>query len=228
MPSTKVGTIISGNSKEIYLKARAEKCFPDLPEEKALRWTQSTNLPNQYKKMEFDFNTDINPIFQNGNETVKFKAGAKGVKSVEIELTGASVEMLQEMNFYDYYIGDMTANCRTYLQKFPFIVQNLRIESMNITFKDEYGGNIDLTAKLPEVVELSASTKWSIVNNSTLKIETPKYIGYKLARINQGDEGFSYSNTVDSKGDWIFHKVNFLSEELNLNLSETLPDSDNF
>jgi hypothetical protein len=209
MASTRVGTILRGNNKEMYLVARPERCFPDLPDEQSLRWTQTTNLPDEDKKIQVGFNTDLNAVLGTGNPTVTLKASATYVKTVQIEFTNASVEFLDEMSFYDYYDHGMSDDCKSALSRYPFIGQGLRIESMKFTFQDSLGGNIDLTGKLSDIVDISAGVNWSLADNYTLVIDSPKYIGYRMAKLSPGQGGpaIAYATSTDKDGAWLFHDV---------------------
>lgn len=210
MPSTRVGTLFRGSAKEMYLVAPPEKCFPDLPPAQALRWVQATDLPNEYHHVEFGFDAALNQLLNTGTATLSLKTSASYVKKVDIEFAGASVEFLEEMSFDDYYRTRMPANCKAALAKYPFIGQGLRIEKMKIVFKDQAGGAIDLAARLSEVVDIAAGVKWKIENGTSLVIETPKYIGYRMARLAPSDDGgyeIEYATTTTENGAWIFRLV---------------------
>ncbi|MGZ3695669.1 MAG: hypothetical protein ACXWQO_16275 [Bdellovibrionota bacterium] len=225
MASTRVGTILKGNDKEMYLVARPERCFPDLPDSQSLRWTQPTDLPAQYKTIQFAFNASANAILGSGNASISLKASASYVKTVELEFKGASVEFLDEMNFGQYFANGMTEECHKALAKYAFIGQGLRIESMKFIFKDAAGGNIDLTGKLSEIVDISAGVSWKLENNYTLIIETPKYIGYRMAKIDTstGEFNLQYATTTEKDGSWIFRDITNFLMKLN---EETRPSEE--
>jgi len=210
MPSTRVGTMLNGNDREMYLIARPERCFPDLAGPSSLRWVQPTDLPSQYRKVEFGFHTDVNPIIESGNLLVTFKATAKYVKTVQIELKDASVEFLDEASFRNFYVTGMSEECKGLLAQYPFIVQGLRIEAMNFVFKEESGVVIDLTARIEEIVDIAAGVNWRIENNYTLNISTPKYIGYRMGKLGNSTSklGLMYASTTDENGNWVFKDLN--------------------
>lgn len=208
MPSTRVGTLLHGNNNELYLVAPPERCFPDLAPDHNLRWIQATDLPNEDRKISFDFNINVNPVFTSGNAVVTFKGAATFVKNVQVEFQGASVEFLDETNFQNYYANSMSGECKRLLSQYPFLGQTLRIEGMSFTFKDQAGANIDLTANLSQIVDISAGVKWNIENNYTLVISTPKYIGYRMARLSDPNSAhLEYASTVDPDGNWIFQDM---------------------
>ena len=94
--------------------------------------------------------------------TITLKANAYYVKTVQLEFEGASVEFLEEMNFYHFYLNGMSEECRSLLGRYPFIGRGLRIESMKFIFKTEARMSIDPDAKLPEIADISAGVRWRI------------------------------------------------------------------
>lgn len=212
MSDTRVGTVLRGNNEEMYLVARPELCFPDLNGNDSLRWVQQTDIPAQYKRVEFGFNAGLNPVLGVGNQLLTFKASASYAKTVQMEFKAATVEFLNESSFRRHYEQGMSPECKDLLSQYAFIGQGLRIESMSFTFRDAAGGNIDLTTKLNELVSFSANVRWYIENSYTLVIETPKYIGYRMGRLAraEGEEGrwyIAYASSVDKDGNWQFRNV---------------------
>jgi hypothetical protein len=225
MESTRVGTLVRGNSNELYLVARPEKCFPDFEGENSLRWLQSTDLPQQFQKIEFSANVNINSLIGIGNETVKFKTNIQNVKTVEIQFRGAMVEFLDEGNFLGFYESEMGSECRRLLTYAPFIAQGLRIESMSFIFRDEKKGEISLEGKVQEFVDIGAGVKWHVQNNYSLVIETPKYIGYRMGKLQvSGDERMIlYASTTTGKGDWIFKRLDEIRTQKSREKSQGSP-----
>lgn len=208
MPSTRVGTMLRGNNSEMYLVARPEKCFPDTAPQ-PLRWIQPTDLPSEYRQLEFGFNLAISPIFSTGNFSLGFRASANDVKTVQIEFTNPSVEFLDESAFHIYYQQVMSEECKSLLTQYPFIGQGLRIESMSFVFKDSRGAAINLTSRVGEIVDISPGVSWRIDRDYTLVITTPKYIGYRMAQLISSSSGvkLSYASSANSHGHWIFRDV---------------------
>lgn len=210
MESTRVGTVVRGNANEMYPVARPEKCFPDFAGADSLRWTQSTVLPDQYRKIEFGFDVSANPILNAGSSTMNLKASAKYVKTVSLEFGGASIEFLDESNFMDYYSEAMSASCKSLLAQYPFIGTGLRVESMRFQFKDATDVAINLTMMLPQIVQISAGVQYHVENNYTLVIDTPKYIGYRLGKLSTGKNGkleILYASAAGKNGVWNFRSV---------------------
>lgn len=209
MATTRVGTVIKGDSKAIYLVARPEKCFPDLPGMDSMRFVNDVSLPSQYKKFELTYNVGAGGLFSTGNVNINFKANGYHIQTVQLEFQGATVEQLEESNFIKYYLTDMTPECRKIVEKNPFISQGLRIESMQLIFKDDKGGTININGIVDQVVDISANVNWRVIDNYTLKIDTPKYIGYRVGLMRGTGETATIVNasTIDDKGGWVFDEI---------------------
>lgn len=200
MSSTRVGTILRGNNSEIYLVARPETCFPDLLP--PLRWVQETDLPSQYSDLQLEFNSNLNSVLNLGNSQVQLNGSAKFVKTVELQFSGATIEYLDESAFFQHMENHVSEQCRSLIHQYPFIGQALRIESMRFVFRDERGASIDLEARLDEIVDISAEARWSLENRYTLLIESPKFIGYRMAKLKEGI--LLYASKTDKNDQWIF------------------------
>src|SRR5262249_32362205 len=95
------------------------------------------------------------------------------------------------------------------LVKYPFIGQGLRVESLSFVFKDDAGVAINLTANLSKIVNITVGVNWQIDNDYTLTISTPKYIGYRMAKLDNstGQLQINYATSLDDKGNWLFKSV---------------------
>lgn len=210
MPSTRVGTVLRGNDNEMYLVAKPETCMPETFEGQALRWVQATDLPNEYKKVDIGFTAEIVPIFGIGNGVINFKpsVGMNYAKTVSVEFKNPSVEFLDEYAFKTYYQRGASADCKAMLRDNAFIGQGLRVEQMKFQFKDKIGASVNLTINLAHLVDISPGVKWQLENEYTLVINTPKYIGYRMAQLEVIPAlKMMYASTIDNKGNWLFKDV---------------------
>lgn len=81
---------------------------------------------------------------------------------------------------------------------------------MSFQFFRASGAVLDLEAHLNDVVDIEAGVEWSIHENYTLVIKTPKHIGYQAARLKKGvDLELEYASTVDKNGKWVFEDLSF-------------------
>lgn len=206
LESTRVGTMLKGDNNSMYVVARPERCFPDLPGDQALRWLQKTDLPNEHKKMELKFGAEANDALIGGNKLLEFKLEAAFVKNVQLSFEGATVEFLDEWAFEDYWNSGMSSRCKTKLQEYPFIVQGLRVDKMSFQFYNAAGALINLSANLDKIVNIGIDASWKIENSYTLTIDTPKYIGYRMGQISLEDglPTLKYASEVNNSGQWIF------------------------
>lgn len=225
MPSTRVGTMLHGNNNELYLVATPDQCFPDLSNGQSLRWVQPTDLPSEYQSLQFKFNATVNPILSAGNPILNFNVDASYVKTVSIQFQNPEIEYLNESVFRNTYMAGMSSGCKALLAEYPFIVQGLRIDSMSFVFKDSAGANINLSGLLGQIVNIAPGVSYQVENDYSLVITTPKYIGYRMARLNPQTLKLLYASRVDPKGNWIFKDVDhpyamdsmtFLTQSVNM------------
>ncbi len=202
LESAGVGTIIQGKPSAMHVATRPERCFPNRsPEgnETGLRWMTKTNLPSVYKDFKVDFGVDLSDILTPGNPLVNLNLSYSRAKKVEVKFDGASIEYLDEFNFYYYYNLLMTDYCKDLLKSSPFIVQALQIEKMSFKFYEANGVGIELSpGMLGDVMKIGTGVNWKIENTYELVIDTPKYIGYQV--------GFMDADTPG--------KIGFLANEL--------------
>lgn len=225
MPSTRVGTMLHGNNNELYLVATPDQCFPDLSDGQSLRWVQPTDLPSEYQSLQFKFNASVNPILSAGNPILNFNVDASYVKTVSIQFQNPEIEYLNESVFRNTYMKGMSSGCKALLAQYPFIVQGLRIDSMSFVFKDAAGVNINLSGVLGQIVNIAPGVNYQVENDYSLVITTPKYIGYRMARLNEQTLKLLYASKVDPNGNWIFKDVDrpyamdsmgFLTQSINM------------
>jgi len=212
MSNANVGTIIKGAPSSLFLVAPSARCFPPVVGDHSteLIFTNQTNLPERYQEFIVDFSAQVSSITENGNPTVEFNTTFRKAKTVSIKFENAQIESLDEIAFEDFYLNLMSDNCKKLIYRTPFLVGALRVDKMSYTFKDEVGGSIKLDVNnIDEIVKLHADVKWSIKNNYTLVIETPKYIGYRLAKISEADLGQIkfYAWSLDENGNFDFRKL---------------------
>ncbi len=204
-----VGSIVKGDPANMRLAARPQRCFPDNVgrHSTGLRWQQATALPNRYRNVTAGINMDLSPLTRFANPVLAlFNFGR--VKNVEISFERASVEYLDEIAFEIFYQG-MSDLCREYLSDFPFIVQALKVDKMNFTFRDNWGAQMELTpGLLGQLVSIEAGVNWRVERGMTLVIESPKYIGFQVAQLHDDSGRLQfYSNRLDRRGQFVFQDV---------------------
>jgi hypothetical protein len=200
--STSVGTVVRGNANTFTPAAPASTCFPD-----DLTWFDAVDLPNSYKEFTLSYSNDLSAVTQNGNPTVEFKTDYKIIKTVDIKFEDASIQYLDQFKFKSFYDQNMSDACKAVLLQKPFVLSALKVGKMSFTFKDERGGSIELTAaNIKDIVNIHSGIEWSIKDDMTLEVTTPKYLGYTLAKLRASDDGNinQISNSIDKNGNFQF------------------------
>lgn len=210
----RVGALVHGSALDPQPvgnpKDGARLCFPD--RDPSLRFKDPVVLENQERSAEVAINAEINPVIAAGNNVFTFKVGANAAHSVKMEFTGAQIEYLDEDAFWDYYANEMSAKCKNYLHRkgYAFISRALYVEGMKFVFLDQAGGLIDLKLKLGDVIDIKGDVKWSLKDQYTLVIETPKYLGYQMARLissEGGGDALQIAKEIDFNGNWDFRDI---------------------
>jgi hypothetical protein len=181
--------LIKGQPLKFIVYAEPERCLPSQLTDGTpthIRWEGKTDLPSELRESKFDFNTNLEFIGTNGNPLFKFKAGVNAISKIEAKFSDASIEFIDEIMFWKYYKSNMTENCRKAFLKYPVFWKALKIGKMEYIFRNERGVALALTAELvKKMVDFSIDVNWSIKNEYVLTIETPKYIGFLAAQIDQ-------------------------------------------
>lgn len=189
LDSVGTGTIIKGKPKNLIVYTRPERCLPDILSNGSLtklRYQAETELPQNVKVVNVDFSAELSFFGKNGNPLFTVNPSAKYVKTVEAKFADAKVEMIDEVVFWQLYENRMPEECKTALLRNPVMWKALKVGRMEFTFKSETGAAIKLAAPMiKEIVKIDANVSWSIKNNYTLSITTPKYIGFLAAQLTE-------------------------------------------
>ncbi|MBI4404452.1 MAG: hypothetical protein HY537_09840 [Deltaproteobacteria bacterium] len=192
MSGVGTGTLVRGRPDSLLMVAPPDRCFPyeigGIPTE--LRWKSDASLAETHYSATLDFNANINTIAQAGFPSITFKFEMKKIRSVDFEVKSATVEMLDQVVLQDFYQTEMTPTCRTWVESYPFVMDGLEVTEMSFVFRDSFGGKIEIKPEnISQIVDFSVDIKWHIENNYTLVVTTPKFIGYRLARLRPQDQG---------------------------------------
>jgi hypothetical protein len=190
------GTIVGGAPKSLSLVAEARTCFPDSvgESETGLRKIDRTTLPKRNYTVRARGRAvfDLINLAGMGNAVVNAGVEFNRVKGIELIMEGAQIEYLDSINLTRFYQGQMDAICKDYLDKVGFIIQAIRVDKLNFKFYSSNGGAIKLDFdKIEKIVDISADVAYSIENEVSLVINSPKYIGMQLGRLIKEDDGIS-------------------------------------
>jgi hypothetical protein len=189
LDSVGTGTIVKGKPKDLIVYTKPERCLPDILADGThtkLRYQAVTDLPQTVKEVKVDFTAELSFFGKNGNPLFTVNPGATHVRTVEAKFSDAKVEFMDEVVFWNLYENRMPEECKAALLKNPVMWKALKIGKMEFTFKGETGLALQISAPMiKDIVKIDAGVSWSIKNNTTLTITTPKYIGFLAAQLTE-------------------------------------------
>jgi len=142
---------------------------------------------------------DIGSISGNKSFSLSAEAAYVGIAKGDLEIKGArkysvsiSNPLIYDSPFDSHLVPVLIPQIKN---RFPdvnlegkYIVRSLlRVDGLEYQFFREDGGKINISADQQLVKNLTAKlgTEWKITNEGTLKITKPRYIGYRLARVDK-------------------------------------------
>ena len=130
-----------------------------------------------------------------------------------MQLNEVHVEYMDAIQLSQFYREQMSSICKDYLDKVGFIIQAIRIEQMKLQFIRENHQIIDLNLKkVEEILDISSDIDWKIEQNSTLVIDTPKYLGYQLGTLKRDDDGLALYRATKTYNDrFIFESMDLFT-----------------
>lgn len=196
LENTDTGTLLGGRPTALAFVAHSSDCFP---KDVIARHTDLSEFSKKYSyqyKGNFGFLMEGNPIVSAG-------MGFTKDYTVEIEITNMSMEYMSSIDVTDWYLNGMSDTCKNYLDDIGFVIQTLSTDNMKIKIKNSHGFDIGLNSdNLGQYFSFQAGVAYQIIDDYTVEITTPKYIGYQLGRLRLTDEGRSLyraMSVVDDK-----------------------------
>jgi|LakMenEpi03Aug12_release.lakeMendotaPanAssembly.Ray.scaffolds.fasta_scaffold63443_3 hypothetical protein len=205
------GTMLRGTPNYVTPIAPPDACFPDEfnGQPTNLRWTSGVAIPASYRHMRFDFNMKLNSLIATGTPGIQFNMNMTKVQKVELDIREAEFEMVDQIALKDFFQNGMSQDCKDILNKYPFILEALRVTAMSFVFYDSFGGKMNLTsANIGDFAILGADVQWYIEQGYKLVVVSPKYVGYRLAQLRPEDEGFVKLTSSKVKNDaYVWHEM---------------------
>jgi hypothetical protein len=209
LEESRAGTMLAGRPTALAYVAAANECFDDdsIPR----------NIDSQH------FNRTYNYSFQGslgftvfGTSLFSAGLGLNKNHTVEVELNGITIEYLSSIGITEWYRGGMSDICKEYLDDVGFVIQALMTDSMKIKIKSVEGTNIDLSAdNIKDFISFDIGTNWEIVDQYTVEITTPKYIGYQLGRLRLEDGGRTLYRAMTADEDrFIFEAISLFEDPI--------------
>ena len=183
METSGTGTMIAGRPTALSFVAPPEDCFSP---EQLVRNYDTSNFRRTYN---YAFQGNLG-FLAFGTPIVSAGLGLNNQHTVEIELNGITIEYLSSIGVTEWYRDGMNDVCREYLDDVGFVIQALITDSMKLSIKKIGGLNIGLNSdNVADYFEFEAGVDWRIVDEYSIEISTPKYIGYQLGRLRLEDDG---------------------------------------
>ncbi len=191
------GTIVGGAPHSLQIISDSETCFPaqmngsptNLYRKSAAdvadvqkSWSVSANLAGKV----MDYLNSTTPLFKVG-------IGFNHVGKMNIKMRGVSVEYIDSIDLQEFYETKMSSRCKSILNQYGLIMQALKVTSLEFTFIDKSGAEINLDSpQLSQIADLSSGVKYSVENNTSLVIDSPRFIGYQLGKAQEDDHGMTF------------------------------------
>lgn len=201
LKNTTTGTMVGGRPSAVSFVAPASDCFG----EEVRRYEDFS----EYSTVKtYNFQGSLGFLLS-GNPILSAGLGLNKNVFVQVELSGLTTEYMSSIDITDWYQNGMSDTCKQYLNDVGFVMQALKADKLKITFAKKSGVAINLDAdNISQYIGISAGVDWSIQDNTTIVINTPKYIGYQLGRLRLDDEGRSLWRAMTTKDDkYVFERI---------------------
>ena len=201
LKNTTTGTMVGGRPSAVSFVAPASDCFG----EEVRRYEDFS----EYSTVKtYNFQGSLGFLLA-GNPILSAGLGLNKSVFVQVELSGLTTEYMSSIDVTDWYQNGMSNTCKQYLNDVGFVMQALKADKLKITFAKKSGVAINLDAdNISQYIGIAVGVDWSIQDNTTIVINTPKYIGYQLGRLRLDDEGRSLWRAMTTKDDkYVFERI---------------------
>ena len=204
LDNSKTGVMLSGRPSALAYIAPPESCFPEEILPRTIDRQHFNRTYNYSFQGNFGFTVFGSSLFSAG-------LGLDESHVVNIELNGIIIEYMSSIDVTEYYQTDMRQTCRDYLDDVGFVIQAMMADSMKISIEKVGGTNVGFKAEgVSKFINFESGVDWRLVDNYTIEVSTPKYIGYQLGRIKKEDGGRALYRAM------VAHEDKFVFEALHL------------
>lgn len=210
-PGTLIGAV-KNDSRKVSLVAAPDTCFPKeidgIPTD--LVRIDKTTLPKRKWRVTASGGAKFGLAEFLKFGTPLLNAGAKfsTVHTMSLEMEGVHIEYMDSIKLTNFYKNQMSEICKEYLDKFGFIIQAIKVDKMEARFYSKSGAAIELdVGKIKQILDIGADVSFSIENDTSLVIDSPKYIGYQLGKLRRKDNGYALERASRTR----FNKYRFES-----------------
>jgi len=202
LESSGTGTLLGGRPTSLAFVGHAESCFSN---DSIERYYDHSNIRKKYN---YSFQGNLG-FLAFGTPIISGGFGLNKTHTVEIELNGITMEYMSSIDVTEHYQNSMSDTCKSYLNEVGFSIQALITDSLKISIKKTGGLNIGLNGdNIAQFFDIEAGVDWQIVDEYTLEISTPKYIGYQLGRLRLEDEGRVLYRAMSTQDDrFVFEAI---------------------
>lgn len=213
------GTLVGGSPKSLALVTPPDTCFPKQIDgsETELRYRDETTLPQTHRRIEItgEMKADFMQLMAVGSPGITAGIAFHQVSNLDVTFKGASVEVMDTEAIISFYQDHMNQSCKNLLDRVGFIVQAMKVDQMEIQFYSDNGGHIELTAeKVKQLLDFNVDVEWRIIEESTLIIDSPKYVGYQLGRLQAQDDGMAlYRSSKTQNNRFVFEYIGLFEDD---------------
>lgn len=198
------GTLVGGDYRSLMLVAPPETCFPDqltfvnndgseYQVDTNIRFLDRTTIPNRQEHFSFSNDTYVRIFEMLGAASPSIRAGLKINETTRMELkfTGVHVEYLNSINLTKFYHSEyFNPFCKPYLNEAGFIIQALKVDQLEFSFYNADNGRISFDVEnIENFLDIGQDVSWHVKEETSLIIDSPKYIGYQLGALRDRDRG---------------------------------------
>jgi hypothetical protein len=202
MEEAGTGTLIAGRPTAVSYVAHKNDCFP---EENIVRHYDESNFNQVHDyvfKGSLGFLTSGTPLISAG-------LGLQKDHMVHVEISGIVIEYMSSIDVSDWYAESIGDTCKNYLDQVGFIIQSLKTENLKIQIYTKSGTQIGLDpVNIGQYFQFHMGANWAIVDQYTVEVTTPKYIGYQLGRLRKQDDNMVLYRAMTTEDDkYVFEAI---------------------
>jgi len=141
------------------------------------------SIPDTSSERQFNIGADADFIGEAKTELSAYK-----IAKFKVRFGGVVQYIISKTKFEDEIYPKIveTYPNRNFDKKY-LIVALLKVSTMEYEFYDKDGGKISIApgSEIEKVLQAKLGAEWSASQNNTLSISTPRYIGYRMAQLNE-------------------------------------------
>ena len=196
------GTLIAGRPTAVSYVAHHNDCFP---EDNIVRHYDESNINRTYQ---YVFKGHLG-FLPSGTPLISAGFGLSKEHMVHIDLSGIVIEYMSSIDVSDWYVEGLGDTCKNYLDQVGFIIQSIRTDNLKLQVYTKGGSKIGLDpVTVGQFFQFNMGVNWSQIDQYTIEVTTPKYIGYQLGRLRKQDDSMVLYRAMTTKKDkYIFEAI---------------------